>query len=81
MHFALGSPFALYKLFTKVSFKQPLERLTVASLVASHLVNGIVDRIEVLAKPAFAEKVRGTRIFHQSIATRLVRLSIKKQTS
>jgi hypothetical protein len=48
--------FLIFSLF-EVSGKQTLEGLAVASLVASHLVNGVVD----MAKPAFVEKLRNIK--------------------
>ena len=51
------------KRLTEVSLKQALERSAVASLVLCHLVNGVMDRVEVLAKPAFAKKVCTTSFF------------------
>ena len=35
-------------LLAEVPLEQPLEGLAMASLVASHLVHGVVDRVEVM---------------------------------
>ena len=48
-------------LFTEISLQETLECLAVTSLVASHLVNSVVDGVEVMAKPYFLEKLNITR--------------------
>ena len=45
-------------LLLEVSVEKTLKAAAVASLVASHFMYGIVD----MAKPAFAEKLRTTRV-------------------
>ena len=55
--------YVFWKRLTEVSLKESLECSAVASLVLCHLVNGVMDCVEVLAKPAFAKKVCTTSFF------------------